>query len=315
MKSFLINENDAGQRVDRFLQKAVPDLPQTLLYKYLRIKRIKRNKKRCTGAERLEQGDLLELYINDEFFGKPHGERLFEQTTDDAVIVYEDANLLLADKPAGLLCHSDDSESVHTLINKLQLHLYRAGEYDPDRENSFAPALCNRIDRNTSGLVIAAKNAAALREMTERIRRREVQKTYHCAVFGQMPAESGELTGYLKKNAADNTVTVYPRPTPGALTAVSRYRVLRVGPVLSLLEVELVTGRTHQIRAQFAATGHPLLGDTKYGTAAQNKAFHTDWQALRAMQIRFAFSDEQGCLAYLNRRSFTVPPADFEKLV
>lgn len=312
MKQFVIGKNDAGQRADRFLAKAVPLLPPGLAYKYLRIKRIKRGGARLSPSDRLVEGDVIELYINDEFFSKPEGPA-FLRTDSRIRIAYEDGNILVADKPAELLCHSGGGEDTHTLINKILRYLYEKGEYSPDAENSFAPALCNRIDRNTSGLVIAAKNAEALREMCEAIKERRVRKFYKCAVFGVPSPPEGELRGYITKDAASNTVKVSREKTPGALSAVSRYSTLKTRDGLSLLQVELVTGRTHQIRAQFAAAGHPLLGDTKYGRAADSRPYGRDRQALCACKIVFGFPDHAGLLGYLDGAEIRTEDPEFEK--
>ncbi|MBQ3141453.1 MAG: RluA family pseudouridine synthase [Clostridia bacterium] len=314
MREFHINRNDAGQRLDKFLSKAVPLLPSSLLYKYIRTKRIKRNGGRCAISDRLVEGDVVTLYVNDEFFGNTAPQKPeFLYTDADVRVVYEDENILLADKPAGLLCHGDDSESRHTLIHKIQRYLYEKGEYDPAVESSFAPALCNRIDRNTAGIVIAAKNAEALRIMCDKIRDHEIEKSYKCIVHGRVAPPSGTLRGFLKKDAATNTVAVYSKPHPGALTAVTHYKTLKTTGGLSLLEVRLETGRTHQIRAQMAAAGHPLLGDTKYGTAALNRPYGESWQALCSFRVRFSFRTDAGILNYLRNRTFDLPPPAFER--
>lgn len=315
MREFTINQNDAGQRLDKFIAKAVPKLPASLLYKYIRIKRIKVNGKRAEEKQKLVKGDLVQLYVNDEFFENADSPFDFMNTTDDVRVVYEDENILIADKPAGLLCHSDENESRHTLINKILLYLYHKHAYLPEQENSFTPALCNRIDRNTSGLVIAAKNAEALRIMSEKIKLREVKKFYKCVVFGKFGAPSGELRSYLTKDGDNNLVSVSNKQTAGAVSAVSKYKVLKATGELSLLEVELVTGRTHQIRAQFADAGHPLLGDTKYGNAARSKPYGYSWQALCAYKIKFEFTSDAGILQYLNLKTVELPPPEFERLL
>ena len=266
MKSFVITKNDAEQRLDKYLTKSFPNLPKTLMYKYIRIKRIKVNGKRAEISTRLRSGDIVDLYINDEFFEKPETRYDFMSASKSLDIVYEDENIILMNKRPGVLVHEDDEGRDNTLLMHLQSYLYRKGEYDPRAEQSFAPALCNRIDRNTGGIVIAAKNAAALRDMNYRIKSGQVSKFYLCAVHGNMPKKADVLKGYLKKNEKTNTVDVSDTPKPGYREIITGYRVQSSKNGASLLEVELFTGRTHQIRAHLSHIGHPLLGDGKYGS-------------------------------------------------
>lgn len=233
MKAFTIGANDAGQRLDKFLRKAVPLLPPSLMYKYIRTKRIKCNRKRCDSAAKLREGDLLELYIGDEFFGSR--ELPFLAAPADIHVVYEDENLLLIDKPPGLLVHEDEREQTDTLIHRVQRYLYEKGDYRPEDENSFAPALCNRIDRNTGGIVMAAKTFAALQILSEKIKHREIAKYYLCAVHGVPEQKSALLKGYHVKDAASNTVRIHRQPVPGAKTALTKYRVLAERESTSLL--------------------------------------------------------------------------------
>lgn len=306
MQSITIRKNDAGQRLDKFLTKALPALPQSLLYKFIRTKKIKCNRKRCEPNTLLSEGDVLDLYIADEFFQKENKDA-FRILTPRIEVVYEDENLLLVNKRAGMIVHSDDKEDTNTLISHIQAYLYRKGEYDPDRENSFAPALCNRIDRNTCGLVIAAKNAAALRALNEAIKNRSIKKEYIAAVHGRFTEKEGSLAGWLIKDAAENKVTVYQKkPSPDAKSIRTDYRVLREKGDIALLSVDLVTGRTHQIRAHFASVGHPLVGDGKYGINRNDKAKGYKYQALCSCRVTFAFPPE-GILASLSGRSFSLP--------
>lgn len=312
MKEFIVNKNDAGQRLDRFVEKAAPLLPASLSQKYIRLKRIKVNSKAAARDCRLKEGDVVSLYINDEFFQRPGAENAYLRiSSPDLDIVYEDENILLADKRPGMLCHdADGADASHTLLANIQAYLYLRGEWRPQEENSFAPALCNRIDRNTGGIVIAAKTAEALRVLNEKIRAREIDKDYLCAVHGAPSPASGQLSGYIFKDAEKNRVYVRSRREAGSKTALTQYRTLAVSGPLALLECRLLTGRTHQIRAQLAAAGHPLLGDGKYG-GKSTRGFDEKHQALYSYRIRFSFSTDAGSLNYLRGRRFTVKRVDF----
>ena len=311
MKEIQIGQNDAGQRLDRFLAKAVPLLPAFLAQKYIRIKRIKRNGGRVERDTRLQTGDVLQLYINDEFFDKPREDNAFlTVATPKLNIVYEDEHLLLVDKRPGLAVHPHDgAEYGRTLIDHIQAYLYQKREWRPREENSFTPALCNRIDRNTGGIVIAAKTAEALRVMNQKIKDREMDKRYLAIVEGTPKPREGSLKGYLFKDEKKNRVFVTDTPKPGAKSCQTNYKVLESRNGLSLVECQLITGRTHQIRAQFAHAGHPLLGDGKYGKL--DKRFDRTYQALYSYQLTFTFTTEAESLGYLNGKSFQVQEVDF----
>lgn len=313
MKTFMIGENDKDQRLDKFLQKAVPLLPKNLLYKSIRTKRIKVNRKRCELSYRLQLDDQVDLYLNDEFFTPQEDEKVFLQVSDQIDIIYEDEQILLINKPQGLVVHEDNDNSVDTLIHRVQHYLYNKKEYDPDAEQSFAPALCNRIDRNTCGIVIVAKTATALRILNEKIKNRELVKKYLCILVGVPVQKQGTLTHYLEKISSENRVVLYDSPRSNAKTAITEYRVLDSDGELSLAEVNLKTGRTHQIRAHMAHLGHPLLGDGKYGSNAQNRKYHIKHQALCSYKLRFAFKTDAGELNYLNGREFTVKDVWFQR--
>lgn len=311
MKSFTIGPNDAGQRADKFITKAVPSLPKNLLYKYLRLKRIKLNGKRCEISTRLQENDVMEMYISDEFFLKADDAHAFLAAPTSLSILYEDENILLVDKPVGLVVHEDDSNSADTLINRIQHYLFEKGEYIPEQENSFAPALCNRIDRNTQGIVIAAKNSEALRILNQKIKDRELHKCYLCIVHGHLSKPQATMTAYLRKDSTANQVEVTDTQKPGSRTIVTKYRVLRERENRSLLEVDLITGRTHQIRAHFAHIGHPLLGDGKYGFQRDNKDSGFSHQALCAYKLIFDFTTDAGILNYLDKRTFQLENVPF----
>ncbi len=312
MRELTIGKNDAGQRLDRFVSKSLPLLPPALLQKYIRIKRIKVNGARAQRDQRLQTGDVLQLYINDEFFDQPKEDNLFLSLWKPSLdIVYEDENLMLLNKRPGLVVHADETEKVNTLINHIQAYLYQKREWNPRWENAFTPALCNRIDRNTGGIVIAAKNAEALRILNEKIRDREIEKFYLCAVSGRPRPASGRLENYLFKDAKKNQVFIKDKPEPGCKTAVTEYRVLGRKGQLSLVECRLLTGRTHQIRAQMAHAGWPLLGDGKYGRERFNKDFGENGQALYSYRLRFEFPTDAGALEYLRGKEFRVERVDF----
>ena len=312
MKEFTIGKNDAGQRLDRWLAKTLPLLPAPLAQKYIRLKRVKVNGKGSQRDVRLQLGDILQLYINDEFFEQPREENAFLSVFKPHLdIVYEDENLMLLNKRPGLLCHADEHEKVSTLITHIQAYLYQKKEWNPRDEHSFTPALCNRIDRNTGGIVIAAKTAEALRVMNQKIKDRELSKFYLCAVLGRMEPREGKLEGFIWKDEVKKQVYVRSRPQPGAKTAITLYKTLAVQNGLSLVECDLITGRTHQIRAQFAAAGHPLLGDGKYGSERENRKYGRHGQALYSYRLEFRFTTDAGPLEHLNGRSFQVEDVDF----
>ncbi|MBO4309417.1 MAG: RluA family pseudouridine synthase [Clostridia bacterium] len=308
MRIINVNRNDAGQRLDKFLSKAVKGLPTSMMYKYIRLKKIKVNGSRAQPNDMLAEGDEIALYIRDEFFDSPEGdvEALF-RIVPKIDVLYEDPNILLLNKRPGVLVHEDASAGENTLILHVKAYLAQKGEYDPRAEQSFAPALCNRIDRNTGGIVIAAKNADALREMNEKIRNDEVRKFYYCVVHGRMPKREDTLRAYLKKNSADNLVSVSDEERSGWKEIITKYRLLADRQGLSLLEVELVTGRTHQIRAHMAHIGHPLLGDGKYGVNRRDRERGYKYQALYAYRLAFRFENGEGTLGYLNGKSFEIP--------
>lgn len=287
MRALTINKNDAGQRLDKFLQKSLSGFPPALMHKCLRKKDIRVNNRRAEAGQILCEGDEVLLYINEEFFAK----KPFSAEKADIKAVYEDENILVIDKPPGVFCQSGNAAGKNALADRLKSYLYRKGEYDPEKEQSFSPALCNRLDVNTGGLVIGAKNAAALREMNARIRNREVKKYYLCRTEGAPPQKEALLKGHITKDAKRNKSAVGGKGKE--IAAV--YRVVDGGG--DLVEIELITGRSHQIRAQMSALGCPIKGDRKYG------AHSGGGQKLCAYKLVFDFTSE-GLLSYLDQKEF-----------
>lgn len=311
MEKIVLGENDAGQRLDKFLAKTFRNLPKTLMYKFIRIKKIKVNRKRAQAGQMLAAGDTVELFLSPEFLERKQSETLFQHIKPAFDIVYEDENLIVCNKPVGMLSHSDKEGQRNTLIEQIKAYLFGKGEYRPEEEHSFSPALCNRIDRNTSGLVLAAKNAEALRILNEKIKNRTISKYYLCLVHGIPEPREATLEGFLVKNQAENKVAVYDRPPRGAgdecKKIITKYRVVSVHEGKALLEVELVTGRTHQIRAHMASIGHPLVGDGKYANNKHDRESGIYRQALCAWKLRFE-KDEPSSLSYLEGRTFALDP-------
>lgn len=305
MRTVTIGKNDSGQRLDKFLLKFLVGFPQSMLYKCLRKKLIKVNGKKAEGNLKLTEGDVLTLYINDEFFGGEVSDLSFTKIKPDINIVYEDENIMLVDKKPGMIVHEDEGEKHNTLIAHIKAYLYGKGEYNPEGEQSFAPALCNRIDRNTGGIVIAAKNAMALRILNEKIKSREIKKYYLCMIKGHITPKADTVTAYLQKNENQNRVYISDVKKEGYKKCVTKYKVISSYDLGDYLEIDLITGRTHQIRAQMAHLGHPLAGDGKYGTNEFNKKIGLKYQALYSYKTEFCFEDENE-LSYLNGKTFEV---------
>ncbi len=309
MREIVIGKNDANQRLDKFLTKRFKSMPKSLMYKYIRTKYIKVNNKRCEISTMLNEGDILKLFIKEEFFDDDNSQQEnydFLKAPTKLDIIYEDENILLINKKPGVIVHPDEKYHFDSLISRVLHYLYDKKEYNPKDDKAFAPALVNRIDRNTGGIVIAAKNAESLRALNAKMKTRELTKLYLCMVQGTLKHKQGLLDGYLEKNEKKNKVIILKKPTPNSKPVKTKYTVISNINGNSLVEVDLLTGRTHQIRAHMSSIGHPLLGDTKYGYKRRNDNDFYKYQALYAYKITFNFTSDAGCIEYLNGKSFEV---------
>lgn len=312
MKEIIVPASADGKRLDRFLTGELPALKMGLRQKFLRLKRIKVNGKAASGETRLAAGDRLSLYIGDEFFAVPKKiDPFLSKIAPRLNILFENEQIMIVDKRAGMVAHPDAGEKVHTLITYAQAYLYKKGEFDSMNPNAFRPALANRIDRFTGGIVLIAKTEAALSVLTEKIRDREIEKRYLCAIHGKINPPKGMFDNYILKNT--RRVTVLDAPAKDAQRAQTRYRTLAAADGLSLMECELLTGRTHQIRAQFAHARHPLLGDGQYGDSKRDERYHRTYQALYAYQLSFRFQSDAGVLNDLNGKTFRVQDVPFAR--
>ena len=318
MKSFTAGPNDAGVRLSRFVLGVTTNLPTGMLYKGLRNKRIKVNGKRTEADYRIQEGDVIELYLNDEFFtapARPARAAAPKPKQPKVTVVYEDDQIAVLYKPTHLLCHSDRTGDAN-LVDAFIARQIAAGEYSPENENAFSPAICNRLDRGTEGLVIAAKTAAALREMNRIIREDLLGKEYLTITCGIPP--KGRHVAWLHHEEKNNKVTVRPTEAEGYKEIITAVEIEQSAGPFALCRIGLITGRTHQIRAHLAFLGAPVLGDIKYGSRKMNERTGLRTQALCAVRLTFAALPEESCLHALSGRVIELPhPAildQFEKL-
>jgi len=312
MKEVNITEKEENQRLDKFLLKYFNTAPKSFVYKMLRKKRIKYNGKKAEGSEIIKSGDTLQMYLAEETMSGFMQEKEISKAERHFGIVYEDDNLLIVSKPAGLLVHPEKSEDKNTLIDQILYYLYEKGQYDMSKESSFTPAICNRLDRNTGGIVIAGKNLAAVQAVNKAIAERKIKKYYITMVRGEFTEEK-ELFGYHIKDELTNKVKVLKKEAPGAKKILTKVKPLAVNDNFSLLEIDLITGKSHQIRAHLKAMGYPVIGDRKYGEERVNSRFKDKYglnnQFLFAYKI--VWQEEEGFTSYLNGKEFTAQLPDY----
>ena len=301
MKSFTAGTNEEGVRLSRFVESVTKDMPRSMMYKAFRNKRIKVNGKRAEPDTRLHQNDLIELYINDEFFpaGAAAPAKKPPRRQPPVTVIYEDGNIAVLYKPAHLLCHSDRTGDAN-LVDAFAAYLQAKGEYDPHAEQCFAPAICNRLDRGTEGLVIAAKSYAALRDMNAIIRDNQMKKEYLTITVGTPPA--GRHIAWLQHSEKNNKVRIHAREAEGYKQIITEVTPIRQNGPFTLCRIGLITGRTHQIRAHLAYLGHPVLGDIKYGNRKMNERTGLKTQALCAQRLTFDRIPQENILHELSGR-------------
>ena len=307
MKTLVVNHNDASQRVDNFLRKKYPKLSLVQIFKAIRTKKIKVNSKKIINSYRLQVGDQITIFISDKLLSQEPHQLDFLLAPNDIDIIYEDKNILLVNKPVGIIVHEDLNFKIDILLNRILHYLYAKKEWDPNVEHTFIPSLINRIDRNTSGIVIIAKNAEALRILNEKMRSREIDKYYLATVHGTFFHKSGVLKHWLTRNEDENKVVVTnKRLNHNSHEIVTEYKVLSCNHDVSKLEIKLITGKTHQIRAHFAFINHPLVGEKKYTDKKFYKSDANIWQDLTAYKITFNFKSDADILNYLNKKTFDI---------
>lgn len=315
MQSLIVTQNEAGQRLDKLLSKYLNLAEKSFLYKMMRKKNIVLNGKKCDGSEKLVQGDEVKLFLSDETIGKFSQVKLPEVKKVSLNIIYEDEHILLVNKPAGMLSQKA-RESDESLVEYMIDYLVSSGQLSTEQLRSFRPSVCNRLDRNTSGLVVGGKSLAGLQLMSASFKDRSIHKYYQCVVKGKI-SERQVITGYLTKSETSNQVTVHKQQVPGSVPIVTEYEPVQYHEGYTLLRITLITGRTHQIRAHLSSIGHPIAGDYKYGDSRVNeeakRLYHIHSQLLHSYQVIFPELPEP--LSYLSGQSFFAPlPKTFSKI-
>ena len=305
----MIDQNNANQRVDKFLFKYLPQAPKSFVYKMLRKKDVKVNGKKVNENYILQLHDEVSLFLYDDKFLKFAGKKDVYDLPQTFTVLYEDEHILVVDKPAGLLVHEAESENVHTLSNEVLAYLKRKGEYEDSLENTFTPGPVHRLDRNTSGIVIFGKTLPALQSLNEMMKQRHcIDKTYLTIVKGKIDKDL-DLTNYVRKNEKEGRMYLTSKNDPQGLTMHTLVHPLEANNDFSLIEVKIITGRTHQIRIHMASIDHPVIGDSKYGDFELNKMikkeYHLNHQYLHAHKIKFV--KPLGILSYLQDKTIVCP--------
>lgn len=311
MKKIFVGENDIGRRLDNFILSCVTKFTKILVCKLIRKKKIKVNGKKSEPGYRLKNLDTVEIHVKDNLVDCRTKSDDFLHAVSDLNIVYEDDNILIIDKPVGLLCHPDKNNKIDCVINRIKKYLFEKGEYKFFSENTFSPSLANRIDRNTQGLVISAKNLQSLKILNDKIKNREIKKYYKCLVRGIPPKSQDYLVSFLAKDSDNNKVHIYKTKKEGSKIIKTKYKLMNYNKEknVSLLEIELITGRSHQIRAHLAFIGHPILGDKKYSNISCGKNKH---QKLISYKLKFDFIHNAGILNYLNQKEIEIKNLNFD---
>lgn len=316
MKEITINALNQNQRLDKYIMKLLNTAPKSLVYKLLRKKKIKLNGKRAEGNELLREGDVIRIYLGSDTLEGMAAEKELPRVPNELNIIFEDENILACSKPAGLLSHGQNKNE-DSLISRIWLYLNKKGEYDTGKNSDFTPALCNRLDRNTSGLVLCGKNLPALQELNRIMAENRGDKLYLALVEGRLDT-SGVLEGYHIKNPKTNEARITQKAEIGGKPVRTEYEPLTFLSGCTLLRIKLISGKSHQIRAHMQSIGHPLAGDPKYGDKRINALFKEKY-GLKSQLLhseRFVFTEPEGVLAYLKGKELTAPLVGiFEKIL